>query len=518
MIRALWLFLLVAVIAIAASAVADIEGAVTITLPNREVRLGIPVAIALVIVLSIFTIIAYRVITTFVDAPAEFFRWRAMGRRRRGFAAVTKGLVAIAAGDDDEARRQSRKALALVGEPPLVMLLAAQAAQIDGDEEAAQRYYTQMLQSKETEFLGLRGLFMAAMRRGDTAQAILIAGRSRVLRPKTKWALNALFELNVAQRDWQAASDAIGAQQKFNHIDAGTAKRRRAVLTAAIAIDAQANGDGEAAAKAAEDALSLAPGFAPAALIAAKHAAAQGRQWRAASLIETAWGQEPHPDLARGYANLKPEETSQARAKRLAALASMNPQHPESQILKTAVAMSQGHYEEAREALRPLAERASSVRVCLLMADIERTLGGDSLVARDWATRALRAPRDAQWVCASCARPHNDWSPVCAACNAFDTLAWQSSARGVVDTMPLSDSVQAYAQATENAASLYRDTVKTGRKTTGSTSHETSREVSPDADDAIIFAPPRAPDDPGPDAEDYTLSGDDKRRKRSGVW
>ena len=82
MIRALWLFLLIAVIAVVASAVADIEGAVTITLPNREVRLGIPVAIALVILLSIFTIITYRVITTFVDAPAEFFRWRAMGRRR----------------------------------------------------------------------------------------------------------------------------------------------------------------------------------------------------------------------------------------------------------------------------------------------------------------------------------------------------------------------------------------------------------------------------------------------------
>lgn len=520
MIRALWLFLLVTMIALGASAVADIDGTVTITLSSREIRLGIPVAIALVIVLSVITIIAHRIITTFVDAPAEFFRWRAMGRRRRGFAAVTKGLVAIAAGDDDEARRQSRKALALVGEPPLAMLLAAQAAQIDGDEETAQRYFTQMLQSKDTEFLGLRGLFMASMRRGDTAQAILIAERARLLRPKTRWALNALFELNVSKRAWDAASSAINAQQKIKHIDAGTAKRRRAVLAAATAIDAEANGDGEAASTAADDALSLAPGFAPAALVAAKHATKLGRQWRAASLIETAWGQEPHPDLARAYANLKPEEPSQARAKRLAALASMNPQHPESQVLKTAVAMSQGRYEEARETLRPLAERASSVRICLLMADIERALGGDSLIARDWATRALKAPRDAQWVCSGCARTHNDWSPICAACSAFDTLAWQSGARGTVETMAPSDSVSAYAQATESAASLYRDTVKKadGKHAPRSSSPEPMRDVSPDADDTIIFAPQRAPDDPGPDAEDYTLSGDDKRRKRSGVW
>lgn len=520
MTRALWLFLLVTVIAISASVLADIEGTVTITLPGREIRLAIPVAVAMVIILSVVTIIAYRIITTFVDAPAEFFRWRAMGRRRRGFAAVTRGLVAVAAGDDDEARRQSRKALSLVGEPPLALLLAAQAAQIDGDEETAQRYFTQMLQSKDTEFLGLRGLFMAAIRRGDTAQAVLIAERARVLRPKTRWALNALFELNVARQDWAQASTAIDAQQKSRHIDPAVAKRRRAVLAAAIAVEADANGNSETAARAADDALTLAPGFAPAAWVAAKHAAAQGKQWRAASLIETAWAQNPNPDLARAYASIRPEEAPAARAKRLAALASMNPHHPESQVLNTAIAMSQGHYEIAKEQLRPLAERAASVRVCLLMADIERALGGDSLIARDWATRALRAPRDAQWTCSSCMRAHNDWTAICTSCGAFDTLGWQSGARGTLETMTASDSVSAYAEATENAASLYRDTVKKGEAKPASRTSlgDAIRDVSESAPDTIIFAPPRAPDDPGPDAEDYTLSGDDKRRKRSGVW
>jgi HemY protein len=443
-----------------------------------------------------------------------------MGRRRRGFAAVTRGLVAIAAGDDDEARRQSRKALALVGEPPLALLLAAQAAQADGDEPTAQRYFTQMLQSKETEFLGLRGLFMSAMRRGDTSQAVLIAQRASTLRPRTRWALAALFELNVALRDWPAASQAIDAQQKMRHIDAGIARRRRAVLAAATAVDAEGAGDAALAVKSAEDALSLSPGFAVPALVAARHAAAQGRQWRAASLIETAWAQEPHPDLARAYANLKPEETPAARGKRLSALATMNPQHPESQVLSTAVAMSLGRYEEARESLRPLAERFPSVRICLLMADIERALGGESLAARDWAARALRAPRDAQWTCSSCARSHNSWGAVCSACNSFDTMGWQSGTRGTLEPMHQDDSVSAYAQATENAASLYRDTVKHGdhRPPSRPTPSEPLRDISPDLDDAVIFAPARAPDDPGPDAEDYTQGGDDRRRKGSGLW
>ena len=520
MIRALWLFLLVTVIALSASVIADIEGSVTIALPHQEIRLAIPVAITLVIVLSIITIILYRVITSFVDAPAEFFRWRAMGRRRRGFLAVTKGLVAVASGDEDEARRQSRKAISLVGEPPLALLLAAQAAQMEGDDEAAQRYFTQMLQSKDTEFLGLRGLFMSAMRRDDTDQAILIAERARLLRPKTRWALSALFDLNVLKHNWAAASLAVDAQLKARQIDPGIAKRRRGVLAAATAIAQEANGDTDAALKSAEDSLNHIPGFGPTSLIASKYALAQGKQWRAASLLETAWSQNPHPDLARAYANMRPEELPPARAKRLAALSTMNPRHPESHVLNTAVSMSQSRYEEAKEHLRPLAEQAPSVRVCLLMADIERALGRESLIAKDWANRALRAPRDAQWTCASCSRAHNEWAASCAACGGFDTLSWQSAERGTPEPNDNADSITTYVQAVENAAPLYRDTVKktSVKSPHASTTSESERSTSPNASDNIIYATPRAPDDPGPEAEDYTQGGDDKRRKRSGVW
>ncbi len=520
MLRALIYFVLVAIVALGTVWVADLTGSVTIALPGREIHLSLAVAAAVIVSLAVATITVYRIVSTFIDAPAEFFRWRQMGRRRKGFAALTRGLVAVAAGDDEEARRQSRKAVALIGEPPLALLLAAQAAQLDGNEESAQRYYTQMLQSKDTEFLGLRGLYMAAARRGDTDQAISIAERARVLRPKTRWALNALFDLQISKRAWTQAADALEAQAKVKLIDASIVKRRRAVLAAAAAKDAEASGDAQTALTRAQDALSHAPAFAPAALVAAKHSAAQGRQWKAASLIETAWAQEPHPDLARAYANLKPEESPSARAKRLWALAGMNPEHPESQILSAAVSISAGRLEEARETLRPLAERFPVARVCLLMADIERGFGGDGLIAREWATRAMRAPRDAQWLCSACARSHNEWSATCSACGAFDTLSWQSGSRGAVETMSPIEAAKAYEEATESAAALYRDTVKQDDigPPSRSVAPEGMRDVSPTPDEHIVFTPPLAPDDPGPDADDYALSGDDSRRRRSGSW
>jgi HemY protein len=489
---------------------------VTIALPTQEIRVSIPVAIALVIVLSVATIMLYRVITTFVDAPAEFFRWRAMGRRRRGFAAVTKGLVAVAAGDDDEARRQSRKALSLVGEPPLALLLAAQAAQMEGDEEAAQRYFTQMLQSRDTEFLGLRGLFMSAMRRGDTDQALLIAERARLLRPKTRWALAALFDLNVSKRRWTEAAAAVDLQMKARQLDppspsAGAPSWRQQMRRQPSPM---------ARVKPQRSSLkthSHCPrDFGPAAIIAARGAAAQGKLWRAASLIETAWTQGPHPDLAKAYAAMRPEELPPARAKRLSGLASMNPHHVESRILNAAASLSQGRHEEAKEFLRPLAERQATVRVCMMMSEVERGLGGDSLIASDWATRALKAPRDAQWACGACLRTQNEWAAVCSSCDGFDTLSWQSGTAPGAGSDPVTDSVSVYAEVVENAAPLYRNTVK---RDPAAPSAPVRPEYSPTPSDGnVVYGTSGIPDDPGPDAEDYTQSGDDKRRKRSGIW
>ena len=224
MLRALVYFFMIAALALGAAFVADIPGEVVIQLPTHEVRMHLAVAAGIVVVLSVLTITVYRIISTFVEAPAEFFRWRASGRRRRGFTAITRGLVAVAAGDEEEARRQTKKAISLVGEPPLAMLLAAQAAQLDGDDDAAQRYFTQMLQSKETEFLGLRGLYVAATRRGDTEQAINIANRALTLRPRTRWALNALFDLSNAKGDWNASATALDGQVRAKLLDTGIAR------------------------------------------------------------------------------------------------------------------------------------------------------------------------------------------------------------------------------------------------------------------------------------------------------
>jgi len=82
-------------------------------------------------------------------------------------------------GDAEEAQKFARKADVLLAEPPLTLLLSAQAAQLNGDDQAAQRYFMAMIERKETEFLGLRGLIMHALRGGDEATALTLIERAK---------------------------------------------------------------------------------------------------------------------------------------------------------------------------------------------------------------------------------------------------------------------------------------------------------------------------------------------------
>ena len=77
-----------------------------------------------------------------------------------------------------------RAAPTLVDDRPLVTLLSAQAAQLDGDEQAAAKFFQAMSEKPETAFLGVRGLLVQAMRREDWDQALTLARRAYRLDPK----------------------------------------------------------------------------------------------------------------------------------------------------------------------------------------------------------------------------------------------------------------------------------------------------------------------------------------------
>lgn len=515
MIRALWLFVVMAVVTAAALWLAGQQGAVTVEVPGTVYKVSLAVALFLLVLCIGFCIFVYRLFSILGLVPEKLAMWGQARRNKKGMAALTRGLVATAAGDIEDARRQSRKAMALIGEPPLALLLAAQSAQLQGDEKEAEKQYTAMLKSPELEFLGLRGLYMGAMRRDDRPRALEIATRAFALRPKAPWVVNALFDLQTGQHDWSLAGATLEAAGKAKLLDNGVTRRRRAVLKAAEALEAEEIGDTAKALTLAQEAAGIAPGLTAAALTAARLSANNGRTWKASGILEQAWAKEPHPAIARAYADLKPDETPRNRAVRLNGLAAQNPNHPESRILTASIALSSGDWQKGKDAIKDLAASFPTARICTLMADIERH-AGDEAESRGWAARAIKAPRDAVWACAACARQYADWSAVCPGCSAFDQLAWLSGPADKVTKLP--DGLSgAQADTGDFGAVLYREAIKRDPNAAPPRPPMTRAEPGAATAEPAIFKPQPAPDDPGPGAKEWD-DAETIESKRGNAW
>jgi HemY protein len=404
--------------------IADRQGELVFTLDAYEIHMSAAATIFFAVLFTAAVVVLARLITTLVTSPGAIGAWWGARRIRRGNDSLSHGLLAVAAGDVYEARRHADRARGILGTHPLALLLQSQAASLGGDDTAQRHAYRAMLRHETTEFLGLRGLFLLAAREDQPDQALLFAQQAHDLRPRVAWAANALFDLKAARGDWTGARTVLEDSAKHKMLESDIVRRRRAVLFAAEAVEADRRGDADGALTLASDALALEPGLAPAAVLAARKLAASGKAWRAQGVVEACWSKSPHPDLAAVYAAIKPEENDEQRAARLVGLAHLNREHFESRVLEAEEAVLTRNWSEARRLLSPLAHDAASARVCALMAEIEEGENGDATAAHGWLSRAARAARDAEWRCRHCGVAQSEWSAVCPACASFDTLVW----------------------------------------------------------------------------------------------
>lgn len=507
MIRLLAILIGAALVAAGIAWIADRQGELLFTIDSFEVRTSASVAIGLGILAAFLVGFGTRVMATILGTPGALGRWTSARRMRRGQEALSRGLVAAAAGDSQAALKEAARVHALLGSPPLALLLTAQAAQLEGDEDSQANAYRAMLEHDDTEFLGLRGLFMQAMRHNDHPEAMKLAARAHELKPRAAWSANALFDLKSANREWSDAKDVLEESARAKLIDPGLLRRRRAVLLTAEALDAEGRNDGNRALATALEALELSPALAPAAALAARRLAAQGRAWRAQDVIEAAWAQSPHPDLAAAYAVIKPEEPADARARRLIGLAHLNRDHFESRILEAEQAVNLLNWAEARRLLAPLARGFASARVCALMAEIEQGERHDATAAHAWLSRAVRAPHDAEWRCGNCGWSAPQWHAVCGSCGAFDALTWSSPDEETLENMP--GAAQDARLGMDSAAHVFlheeseKEDPREERLTLEKPAPRPATRTAQELEERGFVVLPRPPDDPGPEGDDF---------------
>ncbi len=427
----LLLFAWIGIASFGAYLIAKRPGDVSMVWLGYRVDVPMWLVLAALVAVAVVAALLWQFTRFLLRSPGRLGQARRDRRRRKAYKALTQGMVAVAAGDAVEAQRQSKLAGTLLNDPPLTLLLEAQAAQLGGDEKAATRYFRAMLEHPEASFLGLRGLLMQALKAGNDGEALRLARQAVTERPRTSWAVSTLLDLELRSGDWPQAEATLKRAEKLKVIESASARRARAVL---LTEQARTSSDLDAAIDRLREAVKLASELVPARALLATDLARSGRGREAARIIEQGWVGAPHAELAAAYAQLDPAEEALARARRFERLARLIPGHLESRIALAGASLAAGLWGPARAELeKALAqvggEAAASQRLARLWAHLEEGEGSDPAAARRWLIAAAAAPADPAWTCERCGTIAPAWAARCQHCRQFDSLVWRATPR-----------------------------------------------------------------------------------------
>ena len=481
----------VALIAVGIAWVADRPGDVSITWMDYRVETSVLVFAVAVLVLVIAAIILWSIVRTILRSPQHVSLFLRHRRAMKGYHAISRGLIAIGAGDRRLARKSADEATRLAPDDSLALLLSAQSAQMAGDRGGAESSFRAMLRREETRLLGLRGLYVEAQRRNDPHAALTAAEEAAKAEPSLSWASEAVLDFRSAARDWRGALDALERMKRS--LEKHVYRRKRAVLLTAHAL-ATNESDRDASRAAVLEAVKLAPDLVPAAALAGKRLAEAGEMRKAGKILTAAWTANPHPDIAATYANLRFGDSARERMARIKRLAEKAPGHIEAALALARAALEARDFAAARAALASYLA-APTRRVATLMAEIEEAEHGDQGRVREWMGRAMRASSDPVW--AADGVVSDRWLPVTPS-GRLDGFEWKLPLAEIGDSRPVIEAGETAAPPPIAPAELLIET------------KPPEPEPPPPKADARPAAPAKpveaviplvhAPDDPGPDS------------------
>src|SRR5919198_3934694 len=175
MFRTILFLVLVGLVALGAAWVAEQRGDVSVLWHGWRVTISIPLFAAMLVAAFVIAMALWAIVRGLWRLPGHMRRRRHERRHARGRHAITHGLIAIGTGHADTALRHAEAAKRHAENDPLTLLLHAQAAQLSGDREGAQKAFLAMTGRADTRLLGLRGLFIEAQRNDDPVAAVAIA-------------------------------------------------------------------------------------------------------------------------------------------------------------------------------------------------------------------------------------------------------------------------------------------------------------------------------------------------------
>ncbi|MEP3275481.1 MAG: heme biosynthesis HemY N-terminal domain-containing protein [Stappiaceae bacterium] len=422
MIRVFIFFALALAGALGAAWLADRPGSVTVDWQGYYAEIGVGPALIALGVLVVLAMIGWTIVRTIMRSPDITSRFFQRRRKDKGYAALSRGLIALGSGDAKLARKLGLDAERMLSGEPATQLLLAQTAQLSGSQDEARGRFERMMLNEETRLLGLHGLYIEATRHDEPVAARHYAEEAVKLSPGLAWAGKALLGYQATATDWEASLKTLESNFNAKLIDKKTYRRHKAALMTARASELE-QGEPDRARVLSLEAHGLAPDLVPAAVVSGRLLTRRGDIRKAAKVLETTWKKIPHPDIAEAYAHVRTGDSARDRMKRVSSLAAIRPNHAEGALAIARVAIDGQEFAEARKSLKKVLRSEPTQRAFLMMAELEEAEHGDRGRVREWLSRAVHAPRDYTWIADGVER--ETWAPVSPVSGKLDAFEWR---------------------------------------------------------------------------------------------
>lgn len=424
MLRVLFYFVVVAALGFGFAWLADRPGELDVTFAGNHYNVPLITAVAGIVAIVAAILILWWLVKSIIQSPYTLRRHFRARKRDRGYQSLSTGLIAAGAGDAEAARRMTKQAGKLLSsdQEPLIKLLEAQTAMLEGRTEDARKGFEAMVDDPETRLLGLRGLYIEAQRVGALDAARHYAAEAASQAPQLEWASSAMMGQLCAEGDWDAALKLVDARKQALAHSKDVVKKERAALLTAKAM-AVADVDHAQAKALALEANKLTPDLVPAAVVAARALFSDGDMRKGSKILEAAWKRFPHPDIASTYVYARSGDTAQDRLKRAKHLVSLRSNNAEGSLALARAAYEAGDYRLARDSAEQVLRASPRESAYMLLADIEEAETGDQGKVREWLARAVKAPRDPAWTADGYVS--EQWSPVSPVTGRLNSFEWK---------------------------------------------------------------------------------------------
>ena len=414
------------------SFIEKIPGSIIVEIKDKELKFSIFIFILLLLIFGFLFFFSIRVLQLlvaitdfFMGKETAFLRFFNKLKYRKSQKALNNAIIALAEGENQTVLSESSKALLNPDFEKSVSLIKAKAEESLGNQDKADKIYKKLLSFKETRLAALDGLIRSKVSSGDLITALELAKRLIILKPKSIHSLITLFKIQCELEDWIGARKTLVLQQNLDKKTRSIKQRQEALVIYAEAFKRKSEGEEDSALEIIKEAIKKSPDLIPAVCLASELEKSKGKIKNAERYIKTCWKIKPHPDLAKSFANLYPDETSQERLKRFSPLLNNSNTAKIIKTLKAELLIANEEFPSAKRTVETLINDQPNSSDFMLMAAVEKGMGSSNEIIQGWIEKAYNMPSPPVWFCEKCYFVEY-WSPICKKCKSFDSMHWGS--------------------------------------------------------------------------------------------